>query len=85
MQLDPKRHLRTAAIADPHRGPLGDAATLPNWNPKGRPSEKVDLNPLRHFQLKSRWGTKTPKHGVLTFSDGRVTSKTDMKTALRGM
>ena len=59
-------------------------ATLSGWNPEGHCFEKVDLNSFRHLQLKSGWGTKTSKNGVLTFSNVCITSKTKMRREAQG-
>lgn len=45
---------------------------------------KVDLNQLRHFKVKSGWGTKNSKNGVLTFSNVCITSKTKMRKKAQG-
>lgn len=57
------------------RSPL-EEATLSLWKPEGHCFEKVDLNSFRHLKLKSGWGTKNSKNGVLTFSNVWITSKT---------
>ena len=55
------------------------AATLSNWHPEGHHFEKVDLNRVGHFKVKSGWRNKISKNGVLTFSNVCKTGKTGMR------